>query len=70
MKTKKKVITHTCSKCGKEFKVTGTVRINTTNPWHLYQGSKKSWRNIDSLRLCKKHFKEFQAKLRKLIREY
>lgn len=70
MKTKKKPITFLCDKCHKEFKVTGAIKMHSTNPWHLYETSKRSWINIESLRLCKKHFKEFETKLRKLIKEY
>ena len=70
MKVRKEIITHKCDKCGREFEVTGTIKFSSSNPWHLYRGSGRPWQDRNRLRLCKKHFKEFEAKLRKLIYEY
>lgn len=70
MKVRKEIITKPCDKCGKEFKVTGTIRISSSNPWHVYNTSKRPWQDRRRLRLCETHFKEFETKLRKLIYEY
>lgn len=70
MKIKKELITYSCDKCGGEHKVTGTVNINSSDPWHLYKGSKRPFQYRNRIRLCKKHYKEFNAKLRKLICDY
>lgn len=70
MKIKKEPITYPCDKCGGEHKITGTVNINSSNPWHLYKTSKRPFQYRNRVRLCKKHFAEFNTKLCKLIYDY
>lgn len=70
MKIKKKPITYLCDKCGGEYKTTGIIRVNSWNPWNVYLGSKRPMQCNSKLRLCKKHFKEFNAKINKLIYDY
>lgn len=70
MKARTEPITHPCDKCGGEHKVTGTIRFSSSNPWKLYNESRRPWQDRNRLRLCKKHFIEFESKLRKLIYDY
>jgi hypothetical protein len=70
MKARKIIIKNTCDKCSKDFAVTGKIQVTTYNPWQRYNKSNLPIRDYRKVVLCKKHFKEFQQKINKLITEY
>lgn len=60
LKDIKKLIEHQakpfCYSCGETVQQPCRVRINTTNPYHCYKGSGRSWVNVYSLHLCLRCF--------------
>lgn len=70
MRIKKEPVTYVCDKCGGKHVAIGIIRVSSWDPWNVYRGSGRPMQHKSRLRLCKKHFKEFNAKINKLIYDY
>jgi len=52
-----------CKNCGRKENLLSSVKITTTNINYKYKESNIAWRNVHSMKLCKKCFNSFETQL-------